>query len=441
MAGRLPIAPAVGWIGLYALLCFGPLALMLAGVVPPGRGFWVDFAVGLGFLALAVMCLQFLITARYPRVGSPFGSDILLFFHRQAGILAFVLLLGHVTIILAANPAYFSFFDPRENLPRAGALLMALAAMAVLLGTSLWRGALGLRYEWWRLVHAGLAGLIVFIGLVHILMVDYFVNAWFKKGAWILLVGVALAALAHVRVARPWLNRRRPWRVTGVRKEADRTWTLAIEAHGHGGMRFKPGQYAWVTVGGGLLNLQQHPFTIASSARRPERLEFAIKELGDFTATVPRIAAGTPVYLEGPCGHFTLRAQAPATVFIAGGIGVSPALAMLRTLRDSGTNHPFHLFHAAGAPEKLAFAAELRELEKQLDFHYVPIVEEPSDDWNGETGVVTAALLERHLQEAGRNNFDYMICGPDPMILAVHQALMELKIPKHHQRAERFDMV
>ena len=422
-------------------MLLGPAALMLVGDVPVGRGFWVDFGVVLGFIGLSMMILQFLLTARFWQVGKPFGVDVILRFHRRLGIIAFALVLGHVVIVIAANPSYLSFFDPRVNFPRAGALVTVLLALAALSVSSLWRRWFGLSYEWWRLLHAGLAALIVLIGTAHVMMVGHFTASWPKQAVWLTGAAGAFFLLFYIRLFQPWRSGRLPWRVVEVRPEASRTWTLVLEAVGHDGMRFEAGQYAWLTLGPTPFGLQQHPFTIASSPTRAERLEFSIKELGDFTATIPRVAVGTTAFLEGPYGHFTLRPEAPLTVFITGGIGITPAMSMLRDLRDRNSPHPCHLFYAAATLDKLAFRDELEDLARQLNLRVTFVLESPPPDWSGESGQIRADLVVRHLPAERLLEADYLICGPDPMIEAVQHALRALGVPRHHRRAERFNMV
>lgn len=50
-----------------------PLVIAVIGHEEESRGFWIEFGVGLGFVGLAMMGLQFVLTARYNRIGAPFG--------------------------------------------------------------------------------------------------------------------------------------------------------------------------------------------------------------------------------------------------------------------------------------------------------------------------------------------------------------------------------
>src|SRR5690606_39032597 len=105
-------------------------------------------------------------------------------------------------------------------------------------------------------------------------------------------------------------------------------------------MRFVPGQFAWITVGETPFSLQQHPFSIASSTHDP-RIRLTAKEFGDFTSRLKAVEPGTSAYLEGPFGSFTPDPSPDVGIFlIMGGIGITPAMSMLRTLRDEGSRRP-----------------------------------------------------------------------------------------------------
>lgn len=76
------------WIGVYLALVLTPLIALLVGETPGGAGFWWDFSIGLGFAGLAMMGVQFILTARFRRATAPYGIDIIYFFHRYLAIIA-----------------------------------------------------------------------------------------------------------------------------------------------------------------------------------------------------------------------------------------------------------------------------------------------------------------------------------------------------------------
>jgi predicted ferric reductase len=75
-----PIVVAAGWIGAYLFITLLPLLILLL-YPPTGRDFWTEFSVALGFIGLAMLALQFALTARINRIESSYGIDIILQFH------------------------------------------------------------------------------------------------------------------------------------------------------------------------------------------------------------------------------------------------------------------------------------------------------------------------------------------------------------------------
>ena len=90
------------WIFAYIILSTAPLFVLLIGPRPPGREFWRELSVALGFAGLAMVTLQFVLTARFKVFKAPYGSDIVYYFHRQISLVAFALVLAHPLLLFAA---------------------------------------------------------------------------------------------------------------------------------------------------------------------------------------------------------------------------------------------------------------------------------------------------------------------------------------------------
>jgi predicted ferric reductase len=430
---------AVGWVALYLILAALPLAAVLVRPVPAARGFWVEFGVGLGFVALAMLALQFALTARFRRIAAPYGLDTLLHFHRQAGLVAFVLALAHPFILFAAEPAFLEFLDPRAGFVRAGALWALLGCLVLLIGLTLWRQPIGLCYDWWRATHGILASLVVLIGLIHVLRVGYYVSVPWKQGLWVAMTVGAMLLLLYSRLLKPLQLRRTTYRVAEVRPERSESWTLVLEPVGHGGMRFDAGQFAWLTLGPSPFSLEQHPFSFASSARQPGRLELTVKELGDFTSAIGEVTPGTTAFLEGPYGAFTLDPNAGCAVFVVGGVGITPVMSILRTMRDTGDDRPVILIYGSPTWDEVIFREELEELERELRLTVVHVLERPPAGWQGEDGRIDEELLRRHLPR-DTEGLEYFVCGPEPMMDVVEPALLDHGAPMRRLNSERFDI-
>jgi predicted ferric reductase len=424
---------------LYLVLAGAPLAVAAIGHPHPGRGFLVELAVGLGFVGFAMLALQFALTAKFRGISRALGLDTLLHFHRQIGLIAFGFILAHLLILVASSPAYAAFLDPRVEPLRALALWTVLVALVAIIVTTLWRRLLGIPYEWWRLGHGVLALAIVFIGLVHILRVGWYVSGPWKQAVWVGTTLAAIGLLLYARVWKPLRLRSRPWRVAEVRPERGESWTLAFEPEGHAGMPFRAGQFVWVELGGSPFSMDQHPFSISSGEDRPGQLEVTVKELGDYTASIGETPPGTRAWLEGPYGSFILDEEAETAVFVSGGIGITPAMSILRSLRGAGRRPRCLLLYGVPSLEDATFHEELEEMAAEPWLDYVPVPESPSVGWEGEQGFIDPEILERHLPRDGAG-VGYFVCGPEPMMDVVERHLRDRKVPLGRIHSERFNI-
>lgn len=426
---------------LYTTAVLVPLFVILAGPQSPERGFWVEFGVALGFIGLAMLCLQSVLTARYPKLSGAVGQDTMLQFHRQTGLVAFGFVLAHPVVLILTNSAYWDFLDPRVNFLRAIFLIFVVFALPVLIVTSLWRERLRLPYQWWRLGHGALALLILIVGLVHITRVHFYLADPWKQAVWIAMGTASIGSVLYVRALKPLRVRRHPYRLVDVSPAASRTWTLSLEPEHGEVLDFRAGQFVFLTLADTPFALEQHPFSIASSAHRRDRLEFAVKELGDYTGTIGDTPVGQVGFVDGPYGSLHLPTDPTAGILmIAGGIGISPIMSMLRTLRDRGHGAPVVVVYAADRIDGLAYGAELDDLAHHLSLEVVRVLRDPPAGWNGDRGLVDAALLDRYLTTENAMTWHVVLCGPPPMMDAAERAVRDRGVPLDRIHSERFDI-
>lgn len=419
-----------------------PLFALLIAPVQPGRGFLWDFAMALGYAGLAMLVVQFVLTARVRRLTAPFGIDLVYYFHRYLAVLGLLVVLVHYAILKLANPAALGPLDWRAASPHmtAGRMALLLFLAAVLL--SLLRRQLRLEYDRWRLAHALLTTAGVALAMAHMLGSGHYLDDPWKQSLWA-CYGIAWAGLiAYVRVLRPWQLVRRPWRILEVRAERGRVWTLALNRPSGRFRGFAPGQFGWLSARSSPFAMREHPFSIASSAARPERVELSIKELGDFTSGIKDLRPGETVWFDAPYGSFTIdrHPNPDGYVYVAGGIGIAPIMSMLRTLSDRHDRRPLHLFYGNRVRERIAFREELEDLARTLDLTVVHVLIEPPADWHGERGFISREVLSRHLPPAALRR-DFFVCGPVPMSRNVELSLHSLGVPAAHIHAEIFDWV
>src|SRR4051812_25319207 len=151
--------------------------------------------------------------------------------------------------------------------------------------------------------------------------------------------------------------------------------------------RFFPGQYLDFAVPG---TEETRSFSMANTSARERRLEFVVKVypeglFSQFLET--RLTLGDRLEVTGPFGVFTLRDAPEADlVFVGGGAGMAPILALLRSMAERGIDRKATFYYGARRGHDLCFEKELRSLEETLaDFRYVPALSEPGDEeWDGD---------------------------------------------------------
>lgn len=353
-----------------------------------------------------------------------------------------MLIVLHYLIIRINHAEVLGTINPLQAPGYMTAARISLLLFALIIITSLWRKPLRIHYDEWRMLHIGLAVSVFLLALGHIEGVGYYLEAPTKRWLWSGYTLFWVLLVVFVRLIKPWRMRHRPYRVAELRQERGNSWTLALEPVGHQGMRFKPGQFAWLTLRESPYHIKEHPFSISSSAARHDRLEFTIKELGDFTRTIKTTRVGEVAYLDGPYGIFSVDRypQAPGFVFIAGGVGAAPIVGMLRTLADRHEQRPLWFIYANNRWDEVIFREELDALQARLDLRVIHVLAQPPDDWLGESGFVTSELLQKHLS-GDAQQFEYFLCGPKPMSEAVQQGLHRLQVPLSQIHFELFDLV
>ena len=155
------------WILVYLLFILAPLFALLTGSHPSTRDFWTEFSAALGYSGLAMMGLQFGLTARFRYVTEPWGEDVIYHFHRQISLIAVGLIITHPLILVAVKPELLAPSNMLEAPLTAHFALFSIFSVIALVVTALWRAALKIEYETWHLIHVVLAVVAVTAGVVH----------------------------------------------------------------------------------------------------------------------------------------------------------------------------------------------------------------------------------------------------------------------------------
>lgn len=132
------------------------------------------------------------------------------------------------------------------------------------------------------------------------------------------------------------------------------------------------------------------------------------------------LRAGMELSISEPRNNFRLDRSAAHSVFVAGGIGITPILCMLLQLRELGQSA--ELLYAARTREEAAFAPELVALGVPITWHFDDESDGPPD---------LCAFIASKAPDA-----HYYACGPAPMLAAFEAACVDLR--RVHVHVERF---
>ncbi|HXG69716.1 MAG TPA: ferric reductase-like transmembrane domain-containing protein [Gemmatimonadaceae bacterium] len=438
---------AAAWPALYAAAILWPIAAMMLGGPGNGTSFMTSFANAAGFVVFTGSVAQVLLVARHLPTRRTYAR--LLRVHRTVGWVLLPLALAHVIILFLDDPGRLALLDVRSAPPRALAGSAALVALVLIPATTIFRRRLRLSYEVWRALHLMLTALLIAGAYVHILLVSNYTASQSLRLGLALFVSAAALSIFLLRALRPFRAlRRRRFRVSQVREEGARCSTLVLEPEQGEGPAFEPGQFVWIKDAVRPLGLREHPFSVASSGRRPDRIELTVRALGDFTTSVSCISVGSTLLVDGPYGGWRLPATRQACCLVAGGVGITPAMSLLRTLADDGDARPLLLLVASRTWEDVLFHRDLEALCGRLNLRVVYVLADGSRPTpptaaacqaDIRSGMIDGELLAE-VAPCVAAEAAWFVCGPPPMMRKLDGDLRALGVNRRAIHLEDYRM-
>lgn len=240
---------------------------------------------------------------------------------------------------------------------------------------------------------------------------------------------------------KPWRGTLKVARVFAESPDV-RTFRLVAPDGGPPPFTHRPGQYLTLelTIAGQRVF---RSYTIASSPTRAGAIEITVKRQDDGRGGSRHVHAtlteGALVTVRGPHGDFVFDgAGADRVVLIAGGVGITPVMAMLRSLTDRAWPGRIELLYGVRTARDVVFADELAYLEARFPtLHVTRVASSPDVDeaWTGARGHIDRAILGA---VPGLATAPIYMCGPAPMMAAVTTALVDLGVPAAAIHTEAF---
>jgi predicted ferric reductase len=176
---------------------------------------------------------------------------------------------------------------------------------------------------------------------------------------------------------------------------------------------------------------EEHPFSVLQYNDQTGDMTVAYKTFGPFTKKLAAQAVGSRVYVDGPYGTFTqqmIESHTMPTVFIAGGIGITPFVDHIMSDNAAET----WLFYANQSTDTTAFG---KALSAKLGERYVPILSN-EDIPRVEHGYMRSDILSKYLSRP--TDYQYFICGPPKMMDITKQSLIGLGVGADNIHSEEF---
>jgi ferredoxin-NADP reductase len=163
-------------------------------------------------------------------------------------------------------------------------------------------------------------------------------------------------------------------------------------------------------------------YSIASAPNLEKRVEITVERLPDGEVSpylTQELAVGDRLEFRGPIGGwFVWRTeQTEAIQLIAGGSGMVPLMAMIRSRAASGSTAPFRLLYSVREPGAILFRDELERRSNQdravmLAYAYTRVAPK---DWPRPPGRIDAALIAEATWPSKLGPTCY-VCGPTPFV-------------------------
>ena len=262
---------------------------------------------------------------------------------------------------------------------------------------------------------------------------------------------------AAILAAEAKRNAWRPYRVTRIVEESDVIRSFHLDTADDDGMfPYAPGQYLTIRVtpeGAAAPLIRTYTLSSAPNARGYRISVKREDARGDAPAGVvsnflhASLKVGDIIEAKAPKGDFTLdTAEKRPAVLIAGGVGVTPMIAMAEQAASEGVRmrhtRPLTVFHAARSTAERAFAHSFRALARDTEgrIRYVSLIDCPTEgevegiDFDAQ-GHLTPELLRQHL---ALDDYDFFLCGPPAFMRAVYEMLRGLGVRDARIMAEAF---
>ncbi|MGO4936366.1 ferredoxin reductase family protein [Fundicoccus sp. Sow4_H7] len=237
------------------------------------------------------------------------------------------------------------------------------------------------------------------------------------------------------------------FKVSNIYRGTPSLWVIEFEPVSKHILRYTAGDYFFIRfIGDANITKEGHPFSTSSAitSRYKNSIEFMIKEAGDWTGALQNIKVGDKAKLEGPYGHFLpekveySNEEDVPFILLAGGIGLTPNLSVLRHEIEKKSQRRIILVWGLSYKEDMFMLDELdamKEVNPNFSYHIIFSNEEVE-------GYPFGFISDSFLREIGAAEFyqtgEFFVCGPPAMLNATRTLIKNANIPEEHVHLDDF---
>ncbi len=412
-------------VRLAEFLTAGILLLPLLWYIPTKALSWNTAGDYLGSIGLLAVIASLMLMLRFAWLTHHAGGlENMYRLHRAFGMAAYVILLLH-PLVLAHDFGWQALAPTGKSWGFVAGWLALLLLMTTLLFTFVLRPA---GYAKWRNLH-WLTALAYVAMLGHVI---YYQRDWplpvILVVDGLLLFGTLAPAVRYFVIDRGVVAS--SFRVDSVNRPIPGVIDVRL-APQRKPLVIKPGQFVFVRFlpGENYTGCAHfHPFT-ASSVFDDGALRLSIKANGKCTEMMQGLEAGARARVQGPFGHLFENVRQNVSIWIAGGIGITPFLARARMLDPNAGK--VKLFYVVNDEAAAPYIPELRDVARSNpNFQFYPVITH---------GVREVSISVFDAMLPPWDDKDYVLCGPPGMTDSVRNYLTRHGVMPDHIHEEKFD--
>lgn len=376
-------------------------------------------------------CLSLLIftgdTARF--FDRYFGLDRIIKFQRKFSLFTALFVLLHPIFFMLSTKTVVNYLIPDFSvMPFALGVMAFYILVVIMIASNLYKR---ISYTKWQYLHI-LTYVLFFFALSH---ADEFgsdseliyMEALYNLLSFVVVVGIIYRT--QYKIKKRYSGK---FQVKEIKQETKDTFTLILTPEKK--FKFKAGQFCFLRIGKGRLH-SRHPFTISSSPEDTD-LSFTIKKAGRFTQIASELLKGEEVIIDGPFGNFVERDEKKDLVFIAGGVGITPFMSLIKDHVNNNKTQNIFLLYGSKTENDIIFKKELDNIKEDWFKKVYVLSQDETTSTMCERGRINKEVIEKYIKNI--NSALFYICGPEAMKDCAKEALVGMGVKKKNIIIEDF---